>query len=517
MTLIYLSIAWAAGILLGSQFHLPAWSVAAGLIPLVLLIPFRNRLKPIVTVSACLVLFCGGVVRYQASVPEHYAWQVASYNDGGAVTLKGTVATAPDIRDTGTRLTVRVNEINTGGKWQTVSGNVLIFASLYPEYEYGDVLELDGKLETPLSSGDFDYKGYLAGQGISSVMYYPRLEVTGHGAGFRPLGWIYSARKALAGKIAQVLPEPQAALAQGIVLGIRAGIPASVNDDFVRTGTAHILAISGQNLSIVAGLFIAAGIWLFGKKRYFYVWLALAATWGYALLTGMSAPVVRSAIMLSLFLCADLLGRQRSVLPALALTAAVMLAFTPRLLWEASFQLSFLSMLGLALVAPPMQSFGRDFISKRLGEEGILVRSLNWLTDSLAVTVGVILVIWPVIAHYFGVFSIAAPLANLLILPALPPILVTGALASALGLIALPLGQVVGWLAWLFTSYLLAVTHVLAGLAAASITTGAINPAWIWGYFAVVALALWLYRIRQRVPAIAGRVAGFLGVCLSNG
>ena len=143
-----------------------------------------------------------------------------------------------------------------------------------------------------------------------------------------------------------------------------------MNDDFVRTGTAHILAISGQNLSIVAGMFIAAGIWLFGKRHYRYVWLALAVTWGYALLAGMSAPIVRSAIMLSIFLCADLLGRQRSVFPALAMAAAVMLALTPRLLWDASFQLSFLSMLGLALVAAPMQSFGRDLINKRLGEEG---------------------------------------------------------------------------------------------------------------------------------------------------
>ena len=509
MVLVYLSIAWAAGILLGSTFHLPSWSPALGLIPLALLIPFRNRLKLVAVVCACLVLFCGGAVRYQTSLPRE-AGGIASYNDGGAVTLKGIVATAPDVRDTHTRLTVSVTGISTGGEQHEVSGRVMIFASRYPEYEYGDSLDISGVLETPESSGDFDYKGYLAGQGISSVMYYPRIEVTGHGGGFKPLAWVYRARQALAATMAQVLPEPQAALAQGIVLGMRASIPPSVNEDFVRTGTAHILAISGQNLSIVAGMFIAAGIWLFGKRHYRYVWLALAATWAYALLTGLSAPVVRSAIMLSLFLWADLLGRQRSVLPALALAGGVMLGLTPRLLWDASSQLSFLSMLGLVLVAVPLQSFARDVISTRLGEESVLVSGLNWVSDSLAVTVGVILVIWPVIAHYFGVFSIVAPLANLLILPVLPAIMATSALASVLGLIALPLGQAMGWLAWFFNSYLLAVTHGLAGLPAASVTTGAISPAWMWSYFAALALVLWLLRVRKRVVVIAGRVADFL-------
>ena len=510
MTLVYLSIAFAAGIFLGSEFHLSAWSMAFGLIPLALLIPFHNRLKLIITISACLVLFAAGAIRYESSMPSVGAGNVTSYNDTGTVTLNGTVATAPDARDTNTRLTIRATEVDAGTGANPASGRVLIFTSRYPEYDYGDALAVTGKIETPTSSGEFDYKGYLAGQGIYSVMYYPHIEIAGHGAGFKPLAWVYSARKTLADKMAQVLPEPQAALAQGIVLGMRASIPPSVNDDFVRTGTAHILAISGQNLSIVAGMFIAAGIWLLGKRRYRYVWLALAVTWGYALLAGMSAPIVRSAIMLTIFLCADLLGRQRSVLPALAMAAAVMLALTPRLLWDASFQLSFLSMLGLALVAAPMQSFGRDLIDKRLGEEGSLASSLKWLSDSLAVTVGVILVIWPVIAYYFGVFSIAAPLANLLVLPALPAIMVTSALASVLGLVFLPLGQAAGWLAWLFNSYLLTVTHGLAGLPSASVNTGTINPISMWAYFALLALVLWLFTVRKRVPIVTGRVMDFL-------
>jgi competence protein ComEC len=502
MTLIYFSLAFVIGVLLGSKIDLPAWSLVFAFLPLPLLLLKKHR-KIIVTTSLCLLAFLGGMVRYQANLPVVDGSNVQFYNERGTITLKGVIATAPDTRDTNTQITVSVSEING----QSVSGRILLFASRYPEYEYGDVLQVTGKLETPPVLGDFDYKGFLAAQGISSVVYYPEIEVIDSGKGFKPLEWVYSARKTLSQKMAEVLPEPQASLAQGIVLGIRSDIPQSVKDDFTRTGTAHVLAISGQNLSIVAGLFISTGIWLFGKKHYFYVWLALTATWGYALLTGLDAPVVRAAVMLSLFLFADLLGRQRSVLPALAFAATAMTAINPSLLRDASFQLSFLAMLGLALVAPPIQTFGRNVIATRLGEEGTLVSTLNWIIDSLAVTVGVTLAVWPVIAHYFGIFSIVSPLATLLILPALPAIIITGALAAILGVIAVPAGQVVGWVAWLFLSYMLAVVDWFASLSIAAIDLGGISPCVLWGYFPLLALVLWSYYKQKQVSAIVFRIA----------
>lgn len=505
MTLIYLSLAFVIGVLLGSKIHLPAWSLAFAFLPLSLLLLKKHR-KIILTASLCLLALLGGMVRYQANLPAVDESNIQFYNNQDAVALKGVIATAPDTRDTNTQLTVSVSEING----HPVSGKILIFAPRYPEYEYGDVLQVSGKLETPPVLGDFDYRGYLAGQGISSVVSYPQIEVIECGKGFKPLEWVYSARKTLAQKMVEVLPEPQASLAQGIILGIRSDIPQSVKDDFTRTGTTHVLAISGQNLSIVAGLFISTGIWLFGKKRYLYVWLALAATWGYALLTGMDAPVVRAAVMLSLFLFADLLGRQRSVLPALAFAATAMIAINPLLLRDASFQLSFLAIFGLALVAPPLQSFGRNIVTSRLGEEGTLVPTLNWIIDSLAVTMGVTLVVWPVIAHYFGIFSIVSPLATLLLLPALPAIIVTGALAAVVGVIAVPVGQAVGWVAWLFLSYMLAVVKGFAGLSIAAIDLGEISPYVLWGYFALLALALWSYHRRKQVSAIVTRIADTL-------
>lgn len=351
MTLICLSISLAAGILLGSKIHLPFWMSVFAFVPL-LFLPLIKHKKNIILVCLSIIAFLGGILRYESVLPTTSATRVEFYNDKGTIVIEGFVSSAPDTRDTNTQLTVSVSEVNS----QLVTGKILLFVPRYPEHNYGDALKIKGKLETPAVSEDFDYKGYLAGRGIAAVVYYPTIEVLEAGKGFKPLGWLYNARESLSQKMAEVLPEPQASLAQGIILGIRSEIPQTVKDNFARTGTTHVLAISGQNLSIVAGMFIATGIWFFGKKRYLYIWFALAATWGYASLTGLDTPVVRAAIMLSLFLFADLLGRQRSVLPALAFAAAVMLIFNPALLNDASFQLSFLSILGLVIVAPPLQS-----------------------------------------------------------------------------------------------------------------------------------------------------------------
>jgi competence protein ComEC len=190
-------------------------------------------------------------------------------------------------------------------------------------------LQVKGKLQTPQAIDDFDYKGYLANQGIYATMFSPQITVTDMGKGFRPFGWVYSLRNRLSQAMAETMPEPQASLAQGMILGIRGNITPALQDSFIRSGTTHILVISGSQFNIVAGILVATGIWLFGKRRYFYIRLALAAIWIYALLTGMSPPVIRSAIMVSIFLCADLLGRQKSAMTAIGFAAALMAAITP--------------------------------------------------------------------------------------------------------------------------------------------------------------------------------------------
>jgi len=491
VALIYISCAWVAGIYLGSKFDLPLALIFIGLAPLPLLFLFSQHHKAIILTAVCLIALLGGALCFQTSLPPQDESYLRFYNNQ-EVEIKGVINADPEIRDRATHLRLSASGIKQDEGWQRISGNALLFVPRYPTYEYGDVLQVKGKLETPPQLDEFDYKGYLAHQGVYSTMLYPKIEVLETGKGFKPLAWVYRLRNSLSNTLAQVMPEPQASLAQGIVLGIRYNIPAEIKDNFVQTGTAHILAISGVNLSIVAGMLLSIGIWLFGKRRHIYIWLALGIIWLYALITGMQPPVVRGAIMASLFLAAELVGRQRTAITPLTFAAAIMVGISPQLLWNASFQLSFLSMAGLIFLAPPFQTLGRKAVNKTIGEEGIGVSLANIITDSFSVTLAATIAVWPVIAHYFGIVSLASPPATFLALPALPGIITTGALTGLIGLFALPVAQAIGWLAWLFISYMLWVVDGFASLPLSSIKVGSFSTTMIVVYYSALATAIWL-------------------------
>ncbi len=490
MSLILLSTAWVAGIYLGTKFDLPLVLLLAGLVPLPLLLFSRKYRKWIIISSLSLIaLFTAAWYAYQ-SLNIVDADDLRFYNDRDTIDIRGVVARDPEISDRSTHLYFSATEIHTGSEWRPVEGNALLFLPRYSTYKYGDQLHVTGKLETPPQLDDFDYRGYLAHQGIYSTMLYPGIEIEARGAGFRPLAWIYELRTGLAQTLAEVLPEPQASLAQGILLGIRENIPQSVRDDFIQTGTAHLLAISGLHLGIVAGIMLSLGLWLFGRRHYLYVWLALVIIWLYALLTGMHPPVVRGAIMASLFLTAELLGRQRSAITALTFAAAVMVGISPYILEDAAFQLSFLAMAGLVFLFPPFRSLGRRAVNKFIGEEGAMVTAANFTCDSLSITMAAVIAVWPVVAYYFGIISFAGPLATFLLLPALPVVILAGAMSGIAGLVFLPAGQVIGWLAWLFLSYMLYIVSWLASSPLAFIEVGKVAPVWLWLYYAVLAAVI---------------------------
>ncbi len=497
MLLIYLSCTWIAGLILGSDLDVPLTLALTALVPVPLLFLARGHRKSIILLSLSLfVLFVAAAYSY-SSLHTIDDTRLRFYNDRGTVEIKGIVDKDPDVTDRNTRLTLSTAGIKLAEGWQEVDGTALLFVPAYPAYAYGDMLLVTGKLQTPPRLDDFDYQGYLAHQGIYSTMLYPRIEIVERGQGSRLMARVYWLRDRLSRNLARVLPEPQASLAQGIILGQRGNIPAPLGTDFTRTGTAHLLAISGLNLSIIAGVMLSLGIWLFGRRRYLYIWLALGTVWLYSLLTGMNPPVVRGAIMASLFLSAEFLGRQRSAINALTLAAAVMAGISPHILGDASFQLSFLAMAGLVFLFPTLREWGRKAIKAKLGEDGPIVSAASVASDSLGATMAALIAVWPLIAYYFGIVSFIGPLATFLLLPALPGIIILGALSSALGFIALPAAQVIGWLAWLFLTYMITVVSGLSVLPLSAITVGRIDAALIWVYYTILAAAIWLSRNRN--------------------
>jgi len=502
LTLIYLSAAWVAGIYLGSKIALPWGIVFIGFLPLCL-IPFLSQYKkPLVLVGFCLFALLGGCIRFQSSLPVINEQHIQFYNDKGTAEIEGMICTEPEVRNTTSILQLSASEIQINGEKQEISGKALIRVRRYQEYHYGDILKVTGELETPPQFDDFDYRGYLARQRIYSVINYPEIEMLDTGKGFKPLAWIYSLRERLSQSLSLALPEPQASLAQGILLGLRGNIPYSLQDAFSKSGTAHLLAISGLHLSIIIGIFLSAGIWLFGRRYSIYIWLAFLAIWLYALITGMRPPIVRGAVMGSMFLLAEYLGRQRSASTALAFAAAVMVGIEPQVLWDASFQLSFLAMAGLIFLSPYLQAWARKGIASAIGKEGVAASLCNFAADCFAVTLAAILATWPVIAYYFDIVSFVGLPATFFALLALPGIIITSGLVAVTGLLAPLLAQVLGWIAWLFLSYFILIIKAFDALPFSSIRIEGIYTWQIWLYYALLAVTIVAINYRTQLANI---------------
>jgi competence protein ComEC len=487
MWLLYVSCAWVAGVFLGSRIGLPWLALFLGLVPFALIPFLPGRRKTLIVAGLCLLAILGGFIRYPSLLPLAGEHSLRFYNDGGTVNIQGMVAEEPDIRDRYCLLTFSASEVVVNDEDKDVWGTALIRVPRYPSYHYGDVLNISGELETPSESGNFNYSAYLARQGIYSVVYYPAVEVLDHGRGVKPLQWIYSLRERLADSLVRALPEPQGSLAQGILLGLRGNIPDSLNDAFSRTGTAHILAISGLNISIVIAMFLSLGLLFFGRQRSLYIWLALAFTWLYTLLAGMNPPVIRAAIMGSLFLIAVYLGRQESAIIALAFSAAVMVGIQPQLLWTVSFQLSFLGMAGLILLYPHFQAWGRKGVALLLKNREKIVPTTSIITDGFAASLAAILAVAPLIAYNFGILSLVGLPATFFSLPALPFMIVTSALVAFVGLLVSLAAQILGWLAWLFLSYLVLLVQGFDALPYASLGVATVSTWHVLGYYAILA------------------------------
>ncbi|MBM3174744.1 MAG: DNA internalization-related competence protein ComEC/Rec2 [Chloroflexi bacterium] len=483
----YLSIAWVTGICSGSLFDLPPFILLLGLVPLCLLPFLVQHRKTIVLATCCLLALLGGNLRYQSSQPVVNEHLIQFYNEQGTVQISGMVITEPETRDKTSSFQFSVKQLHLNNTSKSVSGKMLIRVPRYKSIHYGDMLQVTGKLETPPQFDDFDYKGFLARQNIYSITNYPRIEVTDTNKGLKPLAWIYSLRNRLSGSLTQALSGPQASLAKGILLGLRGDISPSMMDAFSRTGTAHLLAISGINLTIVMGIFLSAGIWLLGRRRFVYIWLALGIIWLYALVTGMKAPVVRATIMGSMLLLGEYLGRQRSTTTALTFAAAIMVGIDPLILWDASFQLSFLAMAGLAFIAPLIQTLAKKATANVIGTDIATTPACNFIIDSFAVTLAAIIATWPVTAYNFNILSLVGLPATFFALLAMPGIIVTTAITSIVGLFLPILAKIVGYISWLFLSYFMLVIKTFDKLPFASVKADSIQTWQVWLYYALLA------------------------------
>jgi len=506
MILAYLGIAWLLGIYLASVLQVPTELIwLAAILPAALVILWRRERPVRLASTYCLALLLGAL-RFSVSISQFDEHSLAHYNDTGWTTIKGVVAGEPDIRDQRTNLSVETHQIQLEGQWQDIEGTVLVQANRYPQYAYGDELEISGLLETPPEFEDFSYRDYLAHRGIHSVLRRPQIKLLAHGQGSPVYAALLAFKERALSTIGAILTEPEASVLAGILLGVDHGIPQNVEEDFKTSGTTHVLVISGYNIAFLAGILTAIGHRLIGKRK--ATPFVLAGIAMYTILVGADAAVVRAAFMGGLYVLALHYGRQSHALISLMVAATLMTLLDPRTLWDVGFQLSFAATLGLILLVSPMQEGLESWLRKWLSETRVK-QALNVLNDALIVTLAAQIMTTPIILYTFGRLSLVSPVTNFLILPPQPMVMIWGGIATLLGLVWVPMGQVVGWIAWLFLTYTVRVVEITARIPFAAIDIERPSLIVIWLYYGLLLGWLawkggWLKAIGSVKPADSG-------------
>lgn len=501
--LLWLSGAFLAGIMLASQVRLPwlAWAgFAAGCLLLSLferraLVRFPDlaqRLRvcplPVLLTAACLLL---GAARWQAAHPALDASDAAWYIGRGEVTLRGWVS-APPQPDQPTptfRLTVTDLAWEGNAAGLRVGGIVQVKMPGAADLQPGDRVELRGELQRPPEMEDFSYREYLARQNVHALLVSAsNLQVEGRTPGSGLARALNRLRRNAYHAINAALPQPEAALVNGILLGLDGDLPPDLVEAFQVSGTAHIIAISGFNIALLAGLFMG----LFGAllPRWWALLVTVLALSAYTLLVGAEPPVVRAAIMGGLALAGRELGRRSSGLNALVFAAALMSLDNPNLLWDASFQLSFMATLGLVLFADPLQQ-GFQRLAGRWFSPAQVKRLNGPVSEYVLVTLAAQITTLPVMAAHFGRISWVALLSNPLVLPAQPVLMVLGGLAAIAGVIWLPLGKALAMLAWPLAAYTTRLADWFGSIPGAAVGLDMSDSVWAWLYLAVILMLRW--------------------------
>jgi len=502
MTLVYLTLAWTLGLLLGRWLRVPLWVLGAlALLALGGVCAARRqrweRLAAGLALGALL-----GAGRMVLAQPRFDAGDLASYNDlGRTVAVRGTVSADPDRRGTYTQLQLSVDELLDEQGAHPVRGRVVLNVPVYPAYAYGDRLEVTGRLETPPVLDEFDYREYLAGRGVYSLLRRAQVSLLEGRGGVGLLRLVYRVRQGLRAAVARTLPDPEAGLLTGILLGIGHTLPDELDEAFRAAGLSHIMVISGYNIGLVA---VAV---LLVTRRRLGIWLGLALSLAgialYTLFVGPSAPVLRATLMACLLAGARFAGRKSHALTTLAASSLIMTAINPHYLWSVSYQLSFAATLGLVVVEPVLTRR----LQARLARDGDLQQAAHWSAlarDVLLVTLAAQLATLPVLWTQFGELSLVAPLANALVLPAQPAIMLLGAISTLLGALWTPLGQTAGWLVWPLLRYCTWVVEGLGGLRWATIALPQLEPALAWGLYALsMAWLVWKRPRKVKLPAAA--------------
>ena len=459
-----------------------------GLILGLILISVLWKYKKLVVIGFCVLFLVLGIWRHQNS-----EWQIANsklqiYNDREeTVTLIGIVTTEPDIKEKSIKLKIANLKLQIEEEWKEITGKVLVTTRRYPEYKYRDKLKITGKLKIPSEDiAGFNYKEYLKKDGIYSIMDFPKIEKIGDGFGNPAMKVLFSFKNKFKETAQNFISPPQLGILEALVFGDEEEYSQEWKDKLNFTGTRHITAVSGMNITIIAFLILSfalgLGLW---RHQAFYLTIFLLIL--YILMTGASPSSVRAGIMGGLLLLAQYFGRISQAWRAVVFASTFMLVLNPLLLrLDVGFQLSFLAILGIIFLQPIFADFFKKMPNPKLFP----------LRATLSATLSAQVFTLPILIYNFGYISLVSPFTNILIVPFLAPITILIFIFGLLGMIFSPLGLILSWPTWLSLTYITKIIDIFSKIPFVSWTFK--NISWIWLVIFYLILGFFVWKLQKK-------------------
>ena len=406
-----LVVFYGLGIILGNSIRLGFWLVMGAAIVIYILLGLASAEKYIFLVLVLLLALLAGYLNLKSSyrLAGDHIRNFVAYKDKSIYSVNGFVSSEPEFRNGRYWFTLRAQEIQAGEIRHKCRGELLVKMELDRGLNYGENLTLIGNLSR--LSGGRSYRNFLRRQGIYLIMPVENSRQVirqGGSSGVKLIKICLELRSYLEQMISRYLPDLPASILSAMVLGQKRDIPWLVNDSMVKSGTVHILVVSGFNVGIVAFI-VNLLLKILRLPRAGRIVLTAACLVIYCLMTGASNPVVRATVMGLIFLTAHLLKREPDIYNSLAAAALFILAVNPRQLFDIGFQLSFISVLAIVYLYPKLKGW--------IHPEACKIRILRFIAEGCLVSFSAWLGTLVIIALNFRIIAPVTVLANILIVP----------------------------------------------------------------------------------------------------
>ncbi|MFH0729689.1 MAG: DNA internalization-related competence protein ComEC/Rec2 [Pseudomonadota bacterium] len=424
--LIPLTVALMGGIVIGNAWpDYRGWAIWAGGLSLFFLGVSCFRRRPSLFSPLFLFVAFGYLLIQPWAAPRFPPDHITRYIDKGAYEIVGCVVSFPQLKRDGQSFIINTGCLIQNGERIPVRGKLRISVSgvVSPVF-MGDQIRFNGSLRSLKNfknPGGFDYKQYMAAQGVwaSSYARGHELSVLEEVTGKREGGYLHELRRHLSGFLVAAADPETVGVFLALLLGDMGRIQAGTRMAFQRIGIGHVLSISGLHVGIVGGTVF----FLFSRVLAFFPWFprrgwikhgaaifAILAVWIYGLLAGMAPATQRSVYMTCVFFCSFFVGRRHILINAVAVAAMIIFICDPPSLFSISCQLSFAAVIAMVLGIPLLGSGTH-------GETTLSEKAWRKIKGSVFISASAFLGTLPLVMRYFQEVSTIGFISNLLFVP----------------------------------------------------------------------------------------------------